>query len=104
MNSKVTSVVSYLTWIGLIIAVFCGTRDENSNRHINQALVLCIIGTVSGVLGGALALIPGVRILSAIVFGLLGTVTFICFVIGIVTAATDSDFSIPFVGDIKIIK
>ena len=39
MDRKMTGVVGYLTWIGLLIAFVAGDR-EGAKFHLNQALVL----------------------------------------------------------------
>ncbi len=41
MNKKVTGIVAYLTWIGLIIAFIMGDR-EGAKFHLNQALVILL--------------------------------------------------------------
>ena len=39
MDKKVTGIVAYLSWIGLIIA-FCAGDKEGAKFHLNQALVI----------------------------------------------------------------
>ena len=46
MNKKTTDMVAYITWIGLLVAFIIGDR-ENSKFHLNQALVLWLVGLLS---------------------------------------------------------
>lgn len=104
MDSKTTSIVGYITFIGLIIAYFAGTRDEKSLKHLNQSLMLCLIGlglsVINSILFWGLSLVGFASVLSS----LCGLAIFVGLVIGIVTAATDNDFKIPVIGDVKILK
>ena len=43
MDKKTTSIVAYITWIGLIIA-FCAGDKEGAKFHLNQALVIFLFG------------------------------------------------------------
>lgn len=100
MNSKVTSIVSYITVIGFVVAVVLGEKDENSKRHLNQAFVLVMIGAITAALGFVLGGIP----IIGLVFKLISVLMTVAMIVGIVTAATDSDFSMPFIGEFKFIK
>ena len=103
MSSKNASIVSYITWIGFVIALVMGdTNDPYLKHHLNQSLILAIIGTVCSIIGGIFAAIPVIRVLAAIVFGLIGLVVFICWLMGIISAATGSTKPIPVIGEIKI--
>ena len=53
MSKKLTDVVAYLSWIGLLIAFIAGDR-ENCKFHLNQSLVIWLAGVVLGVV----AIIP----------------------------------------------
>ena len=48
MSKKLTDVVAYLSWIGLLIAFVAGDR-ENCKFHLNQSLVIWLAGVVLGV-------------------------------------------------------
>lgn len=39
MNKKITDIIAYLTWVGLIIAFVAGDKEE-SKFHLNQSLVI----------------------------------------------------------------
>ena len=51
LDKKTTDIVAYLTWIGLLIAIFLGDR-EGSKFHINQALVIWIAGLLIAIFLG----------------------------------------------------
>lgn len=40
MDSHTTAVVGYITIIGFLVSICAGTRDDFSNYHLNQSLVL----------------------------------------------------------------
>ncbi|MBE6994361.1 MAG: hypothetical protein E7423_06970 [Ruminococcaceae bacterium] len=96
-NTKLWSVVSYITWIGWLASFFLhDKRDNMVNHHLNQALVINLVSTVGGILnrfGGLLGLVGSVVSLGGMVL----------LVIGIVRALQLSDKPIPVVGDIHII-
>lgn len=103
MTSKAAGVVAYLTWVGFVVSLVMGdTNDPFVKQHLNQALILNIIGSICGVCSGVLGMIPLVRIFAALVFGLIGIATFVLWLIGILSAATGSDKPIPVIGEIKI--
>ena len=96
-NTKLFSVISYITWIGFLAAFFLSEKDDIMVRHhLNQALVINLIetvGTVVSRLGG--------------IFGLIGTIidiaVLVFFVMGISRAAKLSDQPLPYIGDIHLI-
>ena len=47
MSKKLTDVVAYLSWIGLLIAFVAGDR-ENCKFHLNQSLVIWLAGVALG--------------------------------------------------------
>ena len=65
MDKKVTSIVAYLSWIGLLIAFVAGDR-EGAKFHLNQSLVIWLAGIVLGVvmivpvLGWLVGLVGGI--------------------------------------------
>ena len=46
MNAKTTSIIAYITWIGLIVA-FCAGDREGAKLHLNQALVIMLFTLLS---------------------------------------------------------
>lgn len=96
MDSKTTGIVAYLSWIGWIIAIAAGTRDEHSNIHLNNALVCLIFGTGCGFL----CAIP----LLGLLFLAAAIVVFVFAIIGFVAAIKGEDKEVPLIGKIHIIK
>ena len=96
-NSKLWAIVSYITWIGFILAFLLRDKDDSLvHRHLNQALILNIAGTV----GNLISRIGGI-------FGTIGTVIDIAILVlaimGIVRAARGSEEPLPLVGDFTLI-
>ena len=105
MNSRTAGIVSYITWIGWIIAIIMGdSNDEFVKHHLNQALVINICGTVCSVISGIFAMILIIRVLGAIVFGLIGLVILLMAIAGIISAANNSTNPLPVIGEIKLMK
>lgn len=96
MDKKVTNIVAYLTWIGLIVAFIIGDR-EGSKFHLNQSLVIWLAGTVCGML----AVVP-------VVGGLISTVggifCFVCWFIGFIGAIQGTEKPVPVLGQFKLLK
>ena len=96
MDKKTTDVVAYLTWVGLIIAFVIGDR-EKSKFHLNQSLVIWLVGTVSGML----SVIP-------LIGGLISTVggifCFVCWFIGLIGAIQGTEKPVPVLGQFTLIK
>jgi len=47
MDAKATAIVSYITWIGWLIAFFAGQKDDEfAKHHLNQTLIIIIIGII----------------------------------------------------------
>ena len=96
MDKKVTDIVAYLTWVGLIIAFVAGDR-EASKFHLNQSLVIWLASTVCGFV----AVVPLLGTLVSIVGGIF---CFICWFIGIVGALQGTEKPVPFLGQFKLLK
>ena len=95
-NSRVYAVISYITWIGFVIALIGrDPADPLVRRHLNQALIINILETISRVLGR---------------FALFGPVTFILdlaalvfFFMGIIRALKMDSTPLPLIGEIELI-
>ena len=95
-NSNVIAAISYLTWIGFIVALLIRDRgDDFTAMHMNQALVLNIIS----IIGGILAAVP---LIGGIASGIIGLGTFVLACMGIYRATTWSNEPLPIVGDIHL--
>ena len=88
MNKKTTDMVAYVTWVGLLIAFIAGDR-ENSKFHLNQALVIWLVGFLS--------VIP-------IVGWIIGIAAFVLAVMGFISAVNGEEKPLPIVGGIKLLK
>lgn len=96
MSKKLTDVVAYLSWIGLIIAFVVGDR-ENCKFHLNQSLVIWLTGIVLGVV----AIVPILGWLVAFVGWIFLVV---CWFIGIISAASGTEKEIPLLGRFKLLQ
>lgn len=110
MDKKITGVVAYLTWIGLLVAYIAGDR-EGAKFHINQALVILLAGTLLGIATGILSILTGIPLLGwivAIVVGLIslvgGIFLFICWLMGLIYAVQEQEKEVPILGKIKLLK
>ena len=88
MDKKVTSIIAYITWIGLIIALVAGDK-EGAKFHINQSLVIWLVGTVGG-------FIPLVNLVT-------GIFCLICWVLGLINAVEQVEKEVPIIGRIKLL-
>jgi len=88
MDKKVTGIVAYLTWIGLIIALVAGDK-EGAKFHINQALVIALFAF--------LIWIPFIGWIA-------GIFVFFCWVMGLIYAIQEEEKEVPLIGKIKILK
>jgi len=88
MDKRMTSIVAYITWIGLIIALVAGDK-EGAKFHMNQSLVIWLVGTVGG-------FIPLVNIVT-------GILCLICWVLGLIYAIQQVEKEVPLLGKIKLL-
>ncbi len=96
MDKRATAIVSYFSLIGWIIAYCIGDR-EGAKFHLNQSLVILL----TGIIAGACAVIP---IIGHLVSSVLGIITFIFWVMGLVFACENKDQEVPILGIFKILK
>ena len=96
MDKKVTSIVAYLSWIGLLIAFVAGDR-EGAKFHLNQSLVIWLAGIVLGVV----MIVPVLGWLVGLVGGIF---LFICWIIGLVSAIQGQEKEIPLLGKVQLLK
>lgn len=95
-NIKLFSVISYITWIGWIIAFVFGDRNDRIlKQHLNQALALNIVGILVSTgnrIGGIIGYAAGIIAMFAFAFTIWG----------IVRAVKMSDEPLPFVGNFRL--
>ncbi|MGX8773948.1 MAG: hypothetical protein ACSW8G_02695 [Bacillota bacterium] len=96
-RSRAIAVVSYITWIGWIIAFVLRDRnDDFTLHHLNQALVINLLK----IAGGLCAAVPGIgHSVSAIA----GIAAFIFIIMGIYRAANWRTDPLPLVGELHLI-
>ena len=96
-NRNILAALSYITWIGFLIAFFMGDKSDSFARHhLNQALVLNLAGLISGVL----VVIP---LLGALVAGVVNVAAIVFDIMGISSALRGTTESLPLISDIHII-
>ena len=97
INKNIIAAVAYITWIGFLAAYVLGDKNDPFIRHhLNQALVIDLIGLIAGVF----AVIP---LLGAVIAGVVNIAGFVLDIMGAVSAYQGSRASLPFIGDIHII-
>ena len=97
-NTKLYSVLSYITWIGWLIALFLRDKDDPMvKHHLNQGLVLNIIELLASFLitrGGTVAVVGEIVDLGVLV---------LC-IMGIVRAVKLSNKPLPIIGTVNLIN
>ena len=88
MDKKTTSIVAYITWIGLIIA-FCAGDKEGAKLYLNQALVVFLFSLLS--------VIPCIGWIWAIFM-------LVCWIMGLIAAINQEEKPVPLIGGIQILK
>lgn len=88
MDTKTTSIVAYITWIGLIIA-FCAGDKEGARFHLNQALVIFLFTLL-----GAIPCIGQIWAIFMVV----------CWIMGLIAAINQEEKPVPLIGGITLIK
>lgn len=88
MDAKTTSIVAYLTWIGLLIAILAGDK-EGAKFHINQALVILLFSLLS--------IIPCLG-------WIWGIFMVVCWIMGLIAAINQEEKEVPLIGKIRLLK
>jgi len=96
-NSRTVAVVSYITWIGWIIAFLIRDRaDRFAAHHLNQALVINLMK----IAGGLCASLPRFgHSISAVV----GVAAFVLIIMGIYRAVHWNSDPLPVIGELHLI-
>ena len=97
-NPKVLGVITYITWIGWLIAYFLRDKEDSFvRRHLNQAIALTLVSTLAGFVsraGGIFGLVASVASLAALVLSIMG----------IIKAAQGSEEPLLLVGEVNWIR
>lgn len=88
MDTKTTSIVAYISWIGLIIA-FCAGDNEGAKFHLNQALVIYLFSL--------LGIIPFIGWIWSIFM-------VVCWIMGLIAAINQEEKPVPLIGNITLLK
>lgn len=96
MDKKVTSIVSYFTLIGWLIAYLAGDK-EGAKFHLNQSLVLLLANIAVSFVG----CIPFIGWILALVGGIF---VFVCWILGLIAAVKQEEKEMPLLGKIKLLK
>lgn len=98
MKKNTIALISYITWIGFIIALAKGDRsDLFIAHHMNQALVI----NIASIVGGVINVIP---ILGTLASGIISTAVIVFDIMGIVSAYRGSMDPLPLIGDIHLMN
>lgn len=100
MDTKTTSWVSYITFIGWLVAYLAGDK-EGAKFHLNQSLVIWIGYLIVFVAGLVLAFIPflGWLVVWAAYIYLL-----VMWIMGLISAINQEEKELPLIGKIKLLK
>ena len=100
MDTKTTSWVSYVTFIGWIVAMCAGDK-EGAKFHLNQSLVIWLGFAAVYVANFILIFIPIIgwlAVLAAYIF------LFVMWIMGLIAAINQEEKELPLIGKIKILK
>ena len=107
-KNKALSILSYIG-ILFIIPLIAAPQSKFARFHANQGLVLFIVEAVIGVASSIVTAIATmiasfIGSLVGAVFSLIGVVTFIFMIIGIINAAQGKAKELPLIGNFRFIK
>ncbi len=97
-KSRTLAIVSYITWIGWIIAFLVRDRaDAFVSHHLNQALMINLLK----IAGGLCVMIPH---FGDTLSGLVGFAALVLIIMGIYRAATWRTDPLPVIGEFELIS
>jgi len=88
MDKRITGIVAYITWIGLLIALLAGDWKA-AKFHVNQALVITLFSLLSA--------IPCIG-------WVWGIFMIVCWIMGILAAINEEEKRVPVIGNITLLK
>ena len=103
MNAKITGIVSYISWVGWLVAFLAGDK-EGAKFHLNQSLVLLISMTIIQMISAVAGFIPVVGFIVRLVAGLCCLVLLIFWIMGIIAAIKEEEKALPLIGNIQLLK
>lgn len=98
MDEKTTGIVSYLTWIGLLVVLIVRKeKTEYTSFHIRQSLGIMITSFIAGIIVYALSAALGT--IGGLIGWLLYLAVFVMWIIGFIGAVQEQKKLVPFLGD-----
>lgn len=98
MNSRTVAIISYITWIGWIIALVVRDRyDRFVTHHLNQALIINIIRCAASLV----VFFPFVGRFAA---WIIGVAALALWILGLYRAYKWSSEPLPVIGNVRIIE
>ncbi len=88
MDTRTTSIVAYMTWIGFFVALLAGDK-EGAKFHLNQALVILIF------------FLP---VFLPCIGQIWGIFMIVCWILGLVAAINQEEKEVPLIGRIRLLK
>lgn len=110
MDDSTEKAYGILSYIGILVLIpLIAGKSQFARYHANQGLVLfiteVILGVVDGILFAVLGMIPFVgSLVVSILSGVVGLVSLVFMIIGIVHAANGEMKELPIIGGIKLLK
>jgi uncharacterized membrane protein len=102
-NGKIIAILSYITWIGWIIALVMhnGNKTKLGAFHLRQALGLWIFSIIAGIVFGIVATIFAMilPILAVVVYFAFMAVMLYLWVMGLLAAVKSEEKPMPFIGE-----
>lgn len=100
-NGKTIAIVSYLFWLGWIIALVLNNGNKTSlgSYHIRQSLMLHVAIIALGLISFICAFIPVIGHMVAIVCWIADIALFVLWIIGLINAVNGQEKPIPVIGD-----
>lgn len=96
ISAKSTGIIAYIGWIGLIIALILGNRND-AKFHLNQALVIYLASITFSIVGSLLPVLGGLVLFAGSIFSL------VCWGLGLYYACTEQEKEVPLLGQIKLL-
>lgn len=94
INGKTIAIISYVTWIGTLIAFLINNRQRNlfASFHIRQAIGISIFSLINSFIL--------LNFIDLWIVGSIGMVLFVFRIIGIIGALQNKERKIPFIADL----
>ena len=93
-DGKTVAIISYLTLIGLIVAIIMNNKEKTSlgQFHIRQSIGI----SVTGMALGLLRFVPGI---GGIAISIVGVILLIALILGLLAAFSGEKKALPFIGE-----